>query len=1189
MKKKLLERTYWLGLRKLISKFLLTINLIVFLLILGTLLSSATSYSQSKRFDIKMKNAAIQDILRSIEETSEFIFIYDSDLIYNLEKKDLLVRSGTIDEILIKLFKNSPVNYHIDDRQVFLYIKDKTSPVAPLASNDSKLEQPGIREINGRITDKDNQPLIGVSISVKGTTIGTISDVNGYFVLSIPIDATTLIFSYVGMRTEEIDVSDKTTVSLVMAEELIGMEEVVVVGYGMQKKESVVGSISQATGEDIRKNIQGADLGTALSGSVPGLITLRTTGRPGGADLIGESANYSSIFIRGKKTWNEAEPLVLVDGVERDFRQINPYEIERLSILKDASATAVFGVKGANGVILITTSRGQEGKAKLTFDASSTVKTLSRIDEKARAYEALTAYNYALMNELAISPDSWSFIRPQKWLELTGSQAYPYYLPDVDWLKETVKDYTMDYSANMTMSGGTKLVKYFGSLSYLDESDIINISDIGQGHDPSNHFQRINFRSNLDFDITPITRFSVNLSGSYYNQRKSSSSLQAFRGIWGLAPDSWPVKYSDGVYAYNPAVHNSSPVIRDLHYFGYSDGKGTNIITDYILDQKLNMITKGLSFNAKLSYDYRDQNRVTVGKALPITKYIRREIVDAITPDMTDAEIKALEEEYTNWMYDEYSTITHSYDWSMDQPSYGAETSQANAVYRSLFFQFSLNYSRGFGKHSVTGLALMSRQQQARGSIFPSFREDWVGRATYAYDRRYLLEFNAAYNGSEKFDRKYRFGFFPSVAVGWVISNESFFETFKSVFNNFKVRYSDGEVGSDAGINRWLYTGSWTVQPTASGSNAWVFGAPNSYSAYALRYEGVIPNPDIHWETARKRDFGIETGFFSNALTIHFDYFIENRSDIFLSADQRIIPNYFGAPAVSANIGKVDVKGWELESQYRNVLPSGFSYWVSYAWAFSKDKVIEKGSPKLQPAYQKDEGYMMDQRKGYIPNNSIMETWNDVYNNPGQLNNPEKRLPGDFGIVDFNGDGVLDADDIAPIGYAGRPQYSYAPAYGISYKNWSANMRWFGTYNVAGSVSDSYTWWGSQTLEPVISTYMIHESWSPERGNLENAIRPQMRGMTSMSGITMLTPYVEQSRAYLRLESAEIAYSLNRSNMPYLKRMGINNLRLVLSGNNILLISKMRTDMDAYGDVSGSTRRGYPVLRRFNLGISMDF
>lgn len=341
-----------------------------------------------------------------------------------------------------------------------------------LSESESSVQQ---LIISGTVSDENGMAIPGVNIVIQGTTIGTITDNSGKFSINVPNEQSVLVFSFIGYSTLTVPVGTQRVLNISLEPETKELEEVVVVGYGIQKKESIVGAISQAAGEDIRKNIQGADLGTALSGAVPGMISLRTTGRPGGAHIGGVSANYSEILIRGKNTWNDANPLVLVDGVERDFRQINPYEIERISILKDASATAVFGVKGANGVILITTHRGQEGKAKLTFDATNTIKTPSRMDQKAGVVETITAYNYSLMHETVFRESSWERIWPWRWVEAYRDQTYPYYAPVVDWTDLILKDYTMDHNANLTISGGTKFVKYFGSLGYLKETDIMDI------------------------------------------------------------------------------------------------------------------------------------------------------------------------------------------------------------------------------------------------------------------------------------------------------------------------------------------------------------------------------------------------------------------------------------------------------------------------------------------------------------------------------------------------------------------------------------------------------------------------------------------------------------------------------------------------------------------------------------------
>ncbi len=1049
--------------------------------------------------------------------------------------------------------------------------------------------------ITGSVTDASTgNPLPGANIVIEGTFIGAITDLEGKYSITIPNEEAVLVFSYVGYETQSLKVGNLRQVSVSLKSEAATLEEVIVVGYGVQKKESVVGAVSQATGETIRQNVQGGDLRSGLAGSVPGLITLRTTGRPGGADFGGDGDQPIVMYIRGQKTWNNAQPLVLVDGVERDLHNINPYEIEKISVLKDASATAVFGVKGANGVILITTQRGHEGKTKLTFDYRNTVKTLSRVAEKARAYEANLTKNWAILNEVGIREASWLRIKPEAWVDYYKTNEYPEYFPDINWLDETMKDYTIDQNMNLTMSGGTKFVKYFNSVAFLDETDLINQKDIGQGFDPSFNFKRLNVRSNLDFTITPTTTLSTNLSGIYYNQKRSRGGLNAFRGIWNAAPDIWPIKYRDGTYAENVDVVNATNVPWEWNFSGYTLWKGTQVNTDFILKQNLDFIIKGFSAQGKLSYDNLARTSgAHVTGALPMTKFIDPAIVDdpRFRPDLKDPELAALEAEYTTWNVT--GAGTDGYDWTLGENSYGTEAVNLN-VDRSVLYEFSLNYNRDFNKHTIGGLALVNRQITARGSEFASYREDWVGRVTYSYDRRYLFEANAAYNGSEKFDRKYRFGFFPSIALGWVASNENFFIPIKSVMNNLKFRYSDGTVGSDAGIQRWLYTSSWIVHPEGGAAQTvFYFGYPSVQRSYPMRYEGVIANPDIHWETARKRDIGVETGFFNNLLKINFDYFIENRSDIFVTGSDRFIPYYFGANPVSANIGKVNVNGWEFEAEIFKSTQRGFSFWASYAWAFAKDKIIYAGDPEFRPDYQKRAGYPINQRKVILQQgNQLFQTWNDIYVTTGGETGNESLLPGETMRIDYNSDGIINNNDIAPYGFPGRPQFSYSPSAGVSYKGLSANIRFYGVYNVQGGVgmremTSMYT-----EGEATVSIYSMKNAWSPERNHTTNASFPVLR-FQSASLSDADDPYsiaaLNISRAYFRLESAEIAYTLNNKNSPWIKKLGLSNVRLSLSGNNLFLISDMLTDIDYAGEGTADYRSNYPILKRYNFGVSIDF
>ena len=1035
--------------------------------------------------------------------------------------------------------------------------------------------------ITGKVVDSSTgEAMPGVNIIITGTYTGAMTDATGSFSITVPDEKSVLNFSFIGYTSKSVTIGKERNLLVGLEASVTELDEIVFVGYGAQKKESVVGAISQTTGDVILQGTQGSDLGNALTGALPGLITISTTGVPGGA---GEDDDYAQLLIRGKKTWNNAEPLVLVDGVERPLHDVNPYEVASISVLKDASATAVFGVKGANGVILITTIRGKEGKAKLSVDFTTTAKTISRIPVREGSYTANLMKNYAILNELPLSESSWNSVVPNRWLELYKSQEYPEYLPSVDWVDQFTNDYAIDKNLNMTLTGGTKVVKYFGSLAYFNENDILNIKDNGQGYDPSFAFDRVNFRSNVDFDITPTTRFSANLSGFHSIQKRPGGDKWAgWPYLYSAPPDLWPAQYSDGTWADYALYDRFSNGIYAFNFFGVDVTKTTNVTTDFMLDQKMDFITEGLSFNAKLSYDNTaystGPNIQGYGK---LTKWISPAIVDEITPGMSQADIKDLESKYTFYQIPEDLPPT-GYNYVELPNSYETESANRN-VYRSLYYQASLNYARDFGKNSVSGLILMSRQERATGSNFPSYREDWVGRAVYAYDRRYLLELNGAYNGSEKFSRDNRFGFFPSMAVGWVVSNEKFFENIKPVMNNLKFRYSDGLVGSDEGIARWLYVGSWVVLPpttSASSEDIMRFGYPYLQNAYPLRYEGVIPNPDIQWETSHKQDFGIETGFFDNRIRLTYDYFMEKRTNIFVTGNERVIPDYIGVNPVSANIGEVDMHGWEFEAYFSNTSPRGLNYWFSYSIAYAKDKIIERGDPILKPSYQKQAGYQIDQPRVILNQSEHpILTWNDIYNTVQGITNSQL-LPGDFARVDFNSDGIVDDNDDVPYGYPSRPQYSYAPAAGVSYKNLSLTTRFYGVFNIEGEVGTYRGAFANQYS--VVYPWNMEYAWSPEFDNTASAINPGLRFNTSST-----SGYVATTRAYLKLQHAEVAYDLKAR---WIEKVGLTRVRFIISGDNFILWAKMTEDLDAdRPTVQTDTRRTYPKFRRYNFGINLNF
>src|SRR5574344_1433670 len=625
--------------------------------------------------------------------------------------------------------------------------------------------------VKGMIVDSQNEPVIGASVTVKGnTSIGVISDISGKYTLTVPSSNSVIVFSYIGMKTQEFKVGSRRTINVILEDDNAEFGEVVVVGYGQQKKASVVGSITQTTGETLKRAGGVNDIGAALTGNLPGVITSSSTGMPGDES--------PQIVIRSASSWNNSDPLVLVDGIERPMSSVDISSVETISVLKDASATAVYGVKGANGVILITTKRGQEGKARIDISASMTMKKPSFLPDKYDSYDALMARNTAIEHELSVKPESWADVVPQSLIEnyrnqTTLEQRERY--PNVDWQKAMFKNHTMSYNANINISGGTKFVKYFVSADYVHEGDIFRQWDNGRGYNSGYGFDRLNVRSNLDFNITKTTLFKMNIAGRTGARKMPWSNYdgsewaiaQQWAGAYNIAPDVFLPVYSDGNWGYYPSKDNVSNSVAGLSTAGLMKTNTTRISTDFTVEQKLDFITKGLRVNGMISWDnvFVEYNR-------------------GINDLYHDAQYK--------WI--DPTTGTAQYRTLYDNN---------NKTQRNLNYQTQLNWARSFSLHNLTAMGLWARQEYATGSEVPHYREDWVFRLTYNYAERYFIEYNGAYNGSEKFSKDNRFAFFNSGALGWMISEEKFIKKLKWI-DMLKLRASYGEIGDDNVRTRWL-------------------------------------------------------------------------------------------------------------------------------------------------------------------------------------------------------------------------------------------------------------------------------------------------------------------------------------------------------------------------------------------------
>lgn len=1036
------------------------------------------------------------------------------------------------------------------------------------------------REITGKVIDNGGIGIPGVSIIVKGTAIGAVSDFDGNFRLLVPTDADTLVFSFVGMSTQEVSISETNSVSVTMEEETIGLEDVVVVGYGIQKKESVVGAITTADAEVLEKRGGTVNLGNALSGQLPGVTVMSRTGEPGREDPL--------ILIRGQSTWNNASPLILVDGIERRMNDINVSEVESVSVLKDASATAVFGVKGANGVILITTKRGAKGKPKLSLTASNTFKTVSKISTMAEAYTAKSWKNAGIAHEVSTNEASWAYFMPTEQIEnYKIPQKYPELYPNIYWPDVMLKDFTTDQQVTLNVSGGNDLTRYFASVGYTHEGDIFKSGENDvKGYNTSYSYDRINFRGNLDFDLTSSTVFSVNLSG--YTGIKSGANIfypgWVYSSVYNLAPDIYVPQYSDGMYGFLPGNTNPPNVLAVLKEAGVAKENRGFIGSDFKLLQNLDFVTEGLSVDGRISFDNYfgsvGPNIIDGGnQGQTMFKHIDPSILSAVTAADSSAAI--------SYFYPNGALPVNDYDWILRPWRVNPESPTSGALRRSIFYQLSLNYDRNFGLHDITGLLLFSRRKDASGANFPSYQEDWVGRITYGYNDKYLLEVNGAYNGSEKFGPGYRFGFFPSVAAGWMVSNEEFLNHLEWL-TKLKIRGSAGMVGSDAGIPRWGYLDSWitgddrvlrfgTVGQAYFGSNDGYFSGtwdPRSmYSIYKAFREGTIANPDINWETAFKKNIGIELSLFENLFALEADYFHDTRDNIFMTSDRRNIPDYFGASPVPANIGETKTSGIELDATHRYKITNNLGYWVRLSLTRAQDVILKAEDPEGFPAYQKTEGFAIGQTKTQI-RSDIATNWDDVYAQTS-LENNQYKLPGDWDIIDFNGDGIISTYDNIPYGFPNnRPQNTYSSFLGVDYKNFSFMIQFYGVTNITQVIKPNND---TPKLEPQSNLSELSvDYW--HSSNPDAAFKAPRVGTSSPIG-----EYYHYDGSFLRLKTAEISYSLSKA---LLSHIGLSNLRVYVNGNDLLFWSDLPFDNER-GSLDQNL--AYPKLKHINIGIDVSF
>ena len=1023
--------------------------------------------------------------------------------------------------------------------------------------------------IKGQIVDaKSNEPLIGVNITVEGTSNGTISDVDGHFTLTATPDAV-LKISYIGYREILLKVADlKKDAIISLEEDSKQLEEVVVVGYGVQKKVTSVGSITQTGGNELMKGGSVNSISEAPQGKLNGVVAINSSGMPGD--------NEVKMYIRGKSTWDNTDPLVLVDGIERNMNDVDMNEIESISVLKDASATAVYGVRGGNGVILITTKRGTDTAPVINFSANYTFKSPTTSMKLADHVTAMQAYNMAMANDA-----SWDKLIPQSTIDAWSRAyaegnygAYNDVFPYVNWWDELITGgFTQNY--NINIRGGTDYMKYFASAGYQGDGDIYDLKK-NDDFDPRHTYKRYNWRSNFDFNFTKSTKLSINIAGSMGYRNKSIDNDSPFNRILTESTSDHPIMYSDG----NWGDDEEKNPVANMNLGGAKLRKTFQGWYDASLEQKLDFITKGLKVAAKVSYSSSSTTNTDVyrggGSADQALKSIVRyhRVYDYANPVVnTDGTI-------TYPMIEDKRLPTSE---SVPLPPGVTMWDGLDAYTRRFYYEFSVAYNRSFNDHNVSALALVNRkiyderytENNTQYMRFPNYNEDWVGRVTYNWKERYLTEMNISYTGSEKFARGERFGLFPSFSLGWRLSEEPFIKkSIGKVLTNAKFRYSWGKVGSDAGAKRWNY-----IQQFTSDGNI-TLGTDASGQIWGpLYHEGDVANLNSTWEKSTKQNLGIEIGLW-NKLDITLDLFDEKRKDILM--EPQTTSFITGAKFNALNIGSTKNHGFELELHYNDKIGSDFRYHVGFTLASSENRVVFRDDPVNGPNHLKEAGKPIGHQNRYLAVGNY-ETIDDVFNNAqtGSINSvaPGQVVPGDFIYIDFDSNGILNGQDKVAVDELNYPLHTYGLNLGFDWKGLSFSAMFYaptGVYKLVNSVYSASFKSGKINAQPDVMN-----AWTPETANTSGVRAPALHLTNDGAFNGTESTYRYQNFSYLRLKTMELGYNLPKK---WLKTVGLKSLQVYVTGNNLLTWWGGDDRIDPEGE-----QAKYPILRSFTSGVRVSF
>ena len=1115
--------------------------------------ASYNNYSQFKTLSVSMSNSTLREVLKTIEKSSQFVFFYLDDAV-NLERKvSIDSKNKNIEEILSELFEGTSCTYRISDRQIFI------SGKAPASTE----QQQNKRKISGRVTDIKGEPLIGVNVTVDGDANGSITNMDGLYEIFVTKKSVVLKFTYIGFKTSEIRTNASTNIYDVTLEEQVNeLEETVIVGYGTQRKISNIGAQSSMKMEDIKT--PSASLTTTLAGRLAGVVAVQRTGEPG--------KDAADIWIRGISTPNTSSPLVLVDGVERSFNDIDPEDIESLTTLKDASATAVYGVRGANGVILIKTKPGKVGKPTVSADYYESFTRFTKMVDLADGITYMNAANEAMRNDGIATKYTEDQIRN------TIAGKDPYLYPNVDWLKEIFNDWGHNRRVNVNVRGGSEKVAYYASVSYFNETGMTVTDKNIDTYDSKMKYSRYNFTTNLNIDVTPTTKVEIGAQG-YLGEGNypAISSADLYNAAMSISPVEYPKMFFVNGEAFVPGTstnNNFNNPYSQATRRGYDNLTKNQIYSNLRVTQDLDMLTKGLKLTAMYAFDVYNEIHVHQDRAESTYNFL-----DTSVPyDMNGQPILQRIYEGSNVL------------------SYKQETSGNKKTY----LEASLNYDRTFNDdHRVSALFLFNQQSKLlypKGTLedaIPYRMMGIAGRATYSWKDRYFAEFNIGYNGAENFSPKHRFGTFPAFGVGWVVSNEKFWQPLSKAVSFLKIRYTDGKVGnSEVSDRRFMYLD----QMKENGDYGYKFG-PNGTKWSG--YETVNMAVDLIWEESRKQDLGIDLKLFNDDLSIVFDLFKERRENILLKREHSI-PSFLGynTSAPYGNIGIIENKGFDGTIEYNKRINKDWVIALRGNVTFNKDKWIQGELPEQKYEWMNQYGHNINGVKGYVAEGLFTQAEVDDMARWESLSDANKAITpkpfasqfgtvkaGDIKYKDLNNDGQIDAYDQTYISRGDVPTTVYGFGFTVGWKDLSVGMMFQGVAGAervlnGSSVNPFNGGGGSGNLYSNIG-----DRWTEENPD-QNAFYPRLSyGSETTSNINNFqkSTWWVRNMNFLRLKTLQISYNLPK---PWVNKVHLKNAAVYVMGTNLFTLSRFKLWDPELNTDNGAS---YPNTTSYSVGINFTF